>query len=67
MPSYVYGCGMASGTRNILVFLGRMAEAMGHALQFDYYRTKQLSAEQMDVVRLKQLIVFDTGASDRDR
>jgi hypothetical protein len=24
---------VASGTRNILVFLGRMAEAMGHALQ----------------------------------
>ena len=23
---------VASGTRNILVFLGRMAEAMGHAL-----------------------------------
>ena len=25
---------VATGTRNILVFLGRMAEAMGHALQF---------------------------------
>ena len=24
---------VATGTRNILVFLGRMAEAMGHALQ----------------------------------
>src|SRR5271156_1225037 len=27
---------VASGTRNILVFLGRMAEAMGHALQNDF-------------------------------
>src|SRR5580700_9613585 len=25
---------VASGTRNILVFLGRMAEDMGHALQY---------------------------------
>ena len=24
---------VASGTRDVLVFLGRMAEAMGHALQ----------------------------------
>jgi hypothetical protein len=32
---------VASSARNILVFLGRMAEAMGHALHLHYFRLEK--------------------------
>jgi hypothetical protein len=37
---------VASGTRDILVFLGRMAEAMGHALQLQAPPTRLFAVER---------------------
>ena len=43
---------VASGTRNVLVFLGRMAEAMGHALQLmSSLRYSEIFAFRDEIVR----------------